>query len=193
MEERLGLDPERLLRSENAREELPARLDGPLRPAVLLGLEGVHLDRQFGRNDDVRQEVELPPAELGAVAEIEILGQRVVLPAAAVLNRRPPPDARGAIEVEEVAGPIPSAVLEHEVRVEQDRLNLREQRVVGVDMAPARLHHGHLRIDEVMDGLVQELARRNEVRVEDGDELALRELHPGFERARLVAGPILAV
>ena len=49
------------------------------------------------------------------------------------------------------------AVLEHEVRVEQDRLDLRQQRIVLVHVAPSRLHHRDLRVREVVDGLLQEV------------------------------------
>ena len=108
---------------------------------MLLRLEGVHLDRHFRRRDDIRQEHEAPARELRAVTQVEIFGQRVVLPSAGVGDRFTPPDAGGAIEIEEAPGAVAAAVLEHEVRVEQDRLDLREQRVVLVDVAPARLHH----------------------------------------------------
>ena len=87
-------------------------------------LKAVHLHRHFRRRDQVRQEHEPPAAQLRAVAEIEILGQRVVLPAAGVGDGRAPPDARRAVEVEEEPGAVAAAVLEHEVAVEQDRLDL---------------------------------------------------------------------
>ena len=124
-------------------------------------------------DDDVGQEHEPPAAQLRAVAEVEILGQRVVLPAAGVGDRFAPPDAGRAVEIEEAAGAVAAAVLEHEVRVEQDRLDLGEQRVVLVDVAPARLHHADLRVGrEVRQRPRQEILRRNEVGVENGDELA---------------------
>ena len=140
------LTAERLVRPQDARQQLHAGLDGALRPAVLLRLEGVHLDRHFRRGDDVGQEHEPPAAQLRAVAEVEVLGQRVVLPSAGVGDRFTAPDARGAVEIEETAGAVAPAVLEHEVRVQQDRLDLREQRIVLVDVPPARLDHPDLRI-----------------------------------------------
>ena len=193
VEERFGLHAKRLVRRQDARQQLAAGLNRPLGPAMLLGLERIHLHRQFRRHDDIGHEMELPAAQLGAVAEVQVFGQRVVLPAAAVDNRFAAPDPRGAVEVEEVARAVAPAVLQHEVRVEQDRLDLGEQRVVGVDVAPARLHHGDLRIHEVVDGLVQEVGRRQEVGVENRDELALGDRHPCLERTRLEAGAIGAV
>ena len=91
---------------------------------MLLRLERVHLDRHFGRRDDVGHEHEPPAAQLRAVAEVEILGQRVVLPAAGVVDRRAPPDAGRAVEIEEAPAAVAAAVLEHEMAVEQDRLDL---------------------------------------------------------------------
>ena len=129
--------------------------------------------------------MELPAPQLSAVAQVQVFGQRVVLPAAAVDDRFAAPDPGGAVEVEEVPRAVAAAVLEHEVRVEQDRLDLREQRVIGVDVAPARLDDGDFRVDEVVDGLVQELGGRQEVGVENGEELALGDRHTGFERAGL--------
>ena len=120
---------------------------------MLLRLEGVHLDRQLRRRDVIGQEDELPAAQLRAIAEIEIFGQRVVLPAAGVADRLAPPDARRAVEVEEAPAAIAAAMLEHEVRVEKDRLDLGEERVVLVDVPPPRLHHRDFGVAEVVDRL----------------------------------------
>src|SRR5215217_7001166 len=97
---------------------------------MLLRFEGVHLDRHFRRRNQIRHEDESPAAQLGAITEIEILGQGVVLPAAGIGNRGPSPHSGGAVEIEESAGAVTPAMLEHEMAVEENRLNLREQRVV---------------------------------------------------------------
>src|SRR4051812_10438681 len=133
MEKRLSFHAERNVGSQNFRQELPARLDRTLRPAMLLRLERVHLDRNLRRRDDIGQEDEPPASELGAIAQIEIFGQRVVLPAAGVGDDDASPDTCGAVEVEEPSGTIASTVLEHEMAVEQNRLDLREQGVILVD------------------------------------------------------------
>src|SRR5207245_8114329 len=117
---------------------------------------------------EARHEDELPAAELRAVAQIEILGERVVLPAAGSVDGRPAPHAGGAVEVEEAAAAVSAAVLEDEVPVQQNRLDLRQQRVVLIDVAPARLHHPDLRIAEVRDQLGDEIGGRDEVGVENG-------------------------
>ena len=69
MEERFRLDPERLVRAQDPRQQLEARLDRAFRPAVLLRLERVHLDRDFGRGHDVGQEHEAPAGQLRPVAQ----------------------------------------------------------------------------------------------------------------------------
>jgi hypothetical protein len=193
VEERFRLHLERRVRAQDARHELQEGLDGPLGPAVLLALERVHLDRQLGRRHVVGQEDELPAPELGAVAEVEILGQRVVLPPAAVADRLAAPDAGGAVEVEEAAAAVAAPVLEDEVRVEQDRLDLGEERVVLVDVAPAGLHQRHLGVGEIVDRALQEVGLRDEVGVEDRDELPAGDLHGLVERPGLVAGAVGAV
>jgi hypothetical protein len=119
MEKCLDLHLERQIGRQDVRQQLAARLDRPLGPAVLLRFERIHLDRHFGRRDEIRQEQELPSTKLRAVTEIEIFRQRIVLPAARVADRHAPPHARRAVEVEEAAGPVAAAVLEHEVPVEQ--------------------------------------------------------------------------
>src|ERR1041385_7217921 len=92
------------------------------------------------QHDTLTEDLDLSyRAQLRAVAEVEVFGKRVVLPAARIGNRRAAPDARRAVEIEEQPGSVPATVLEHEVRVEQDRLDLRQQRVVLVDVPPPRL------------------------------------------------------
>jgi len=64
-------------------------------------------------------------------------------------------------------------VFEHEVAIEQNGFDLREQRVVAVDVRPARLHHADLGVGEVMYALQQKVGGRNKIGVEDGNEFAL--------------------
>jgi hypothetical protein len=116
-----------------------------------------------------------------------------VLPAAGVGDHQPPPDAGRAVEVEETAGAIAAAVLEHEVTVEQNRLDPRQQRILAVDVPPARLHHPHFGIGKLRQGALQEVGGSDEVGVEDGDELAARDMEPRFEGPGLVADPVDAV
>jgi len=56
---------------------------------MLLRFEGVDLHRQFGGDLDVGQVEEAPARQLGAKAEVQVLGERVVLPAARVFDGLP--------------------------------------------------------------------------------------------------------
>src|SRR6185295_16532136 len=77
-----------------------------LGPAALLRLERIDLDRDLRGRFFVEQVNKLPTHQLRAKTEIGVFGQRVVLPAAAHLNHLPPPDSRGAVEIEKAAGAI---------------------------------------------------------------------------------------
>ncbi len=79
---------------QHAREELARRLHGALRPAELLRAKGADVLGELGRRHDVLAVDEAPARELRAVAEVQVLGERVVLPAAApamaALRQMPP-------------------------------------------------------------------------------------------------------
>jgi hypothetical protein len=104
---------------------------------------------------------------------------------AGIANRLAAPHTRGAVEIEEVSSAVAGAVLEHEMAVEQNRLDLREQRVILVDMPPARLHHADLRVGEVWQQAMEKIEFRKEIGVENGDIAAAGDLQPGFERPAL--------
>ncbi len=100
-----------------------------------------------------------------------------MLPAACIGDRRASPHAGSAVEVEEAASAVSPAVLEDEMRVEEDRLDPREQRVVAVEVTPARLDHSHFRVAlEVAERPQEEIFRRDEIGVENRNELARRLL-----------------
>ena len=170
----LDLGVQRSIAAQHTRQDLFSRLDQSFGPARLLRLERGHLHGQLGGHSDILQIDKLPSLELGAIGKIGIFGERVVLPAAGFVDRRPPPHSGGAVEVKEDAAAGASGVLEHEVAVEQDGFHLREKRIIAVDVRPARLHHADLGIGEVMDGAQQKIFRRREVGVENGDEFAFR-------------------
>ena len=95
-----------------------------------------------------------------------------------------PPDAGGAVEVEEAPGAVAGRVLDDEVAVEEDRLDLRQQREIAVQVLPARLHHPDRRIREVGEARAQHVGTRDEVGVEDEQELpaAPSRAPPGARR-----------
>src|SRR5437763_4766520 len=116
-----------------------------------------------------------------------------MLPAAGFLDRRATPHPRSAVEVKEKPGAGTAGVFQYKMSIEQDRFNFRKQRIVAIDMGPARLHHPNLWIGEVMDGAEQETFRRCEVSIEDGNELAFCHLHTFRQRTSFVAFAISAM
>jgi len=78
--------------------------NGTFSPAKLLTFERQQLGRQFSRGDNVGPVHGMPTGQLGSIAQIQILAQRIILPSAALLNAGPPPDASRSVEVDETAG-----------------------------------------------------------------------------------------
>src|SRR5690606_15443487 len=98
--------------------------------------------RNLGRRDDLVQ-IEGPPSrQLRAVTQVQILAQRVRLPAAGarILDARAPPHAPRAVEAEEAACRLPPGLLHGEVTVERQRLAGCEPGIVAIQVSPARLH-----------------------------------------------------
>jgi len=67
----------------------------------------------------MRREDEPPSAELGAVAEVEILRQRVGLPSAGIHDAFLSEDPRRAVEIEESLPGHPRRVLDEKVAVQE--------------------------------------------------------------------------
>ena len=116
-----------------------------------------------------------------------------MLPSASLLNGFDAPHAGRAVEVEEDAGARAAAVLQHEVAVQQDGLDLGEERVMAVDVCPTRLHHADAGLGKVVDDPHDPVGGRGEVGVEDGHELALGTLQAVFQCAGLEAAAVGAV
>ena len=193
MERGFELDRAQLRAPPDGGKQFASGLDKPLGPARLLRLEGVHLDRQLRRALDARVIDELPAPELGAITQVSIFGEGVVLPAAGVLDRGSAPHAGGAVEVEEAPGKVSGAVLDHEMAVEQNGLDFRQVRVMAIEPGPAALDHRHLGVGEVVDHLADDRRGRNKVGVKDGDELARRGLQPFRQRSGLEPFSVTAV
>ena len=54
-------------------------------------------------------------------------------------------------------------------------------------MAPARLDHSNLGIAEIVDDIIEKIRRRDEIRIEDRDQLARGEFQPVLQCACLEA------
>src|SRR5208283_3990482 len=77
--------------------------------------------------------------------------------------------------------------------VEQNRFDLGQQRVVAVDVRPARLYHPDLGVGEVVDTLEQKIGWRYKIGVKDSDEFTLCRFQSRLQSTRLVALAIVAV
>ncbi len=108
-----------------------------LGPAVLLLFEAGDFRRELGGGEEFGEENELPAAELGAVGEIDIFGESVVLPAAGIFDGLFAPSARGAVEVDETSGAVAGGMFDHEVAVEEDGLATGEHGLGTVEVRPA--------------------------------------------------------
>ena len=108
-----------------------------------------------------------------------------MLPPARIVDAPPPPDPRGPVEVDPPARAGPGRLLDHEVTVQEHRLDPGQHRVVAVQVFPAHLHHAQIGTGEMMDGLAEQVGRRDEIGVEDGDELAAGRPHAVGQRPGL--------
>ena len=83
---RFSFDRERQLAAPNPGQQFLAGLNRAFSPTMLLGLETVHVDRQFGRRNNVGKENKFPTSQLRTIAKIEIFTKCVVLPTTRLLD-----------------------------------------------------------------------------------------------------------
>src|SRR5215510_4729439 len=143
---------------------------------MLLRLKAVHIHRQLCRSHNVRKINKFPAGKLGPVAEIEVLTQRVILPAPALLDTGAPPEAGRSIEIEKPAATAARSLLKQKMSIQKNRLHASEQRITAIQMSPAGLDHSHFRVSEVMDGSLQQILLRDKIGVKDTNKLAFRIL-----------------
>ena len=190
---RLGLYAPRQFGPADLWQDLLRHLRETLGPSRLLHLKAVHLDGKLRGALKPRQIYESPSLELRAIAQVGILGQRIGLPAAGIVDHAAPQNARRPVEVEEVAGCRSRPVLEDEMPIEQHGFHFGQEVVIAIQIAPARLHHAHLGVNEVGNGLDQKIRRRNKIGVEDGNKFAGCGLEALRQRAGFEPLPVVAV
>ena len=71
--------------------------------------------------------LEFPTVDLCTVAQIKIFGERIVLPASGTVDARFPPNTGCSVEINEVAGCIPSALLHRKMSIQTESLQLGKQ------------------------------------------------------------------
>src|SRR4026207_1228074 len=116
---RLQLDRHRQLTPPNFRQQFFAGLNGAFRPTMLLRLEAIHIDRQFRRGHNVGKKDKFPPRQLRAITQIQILRQRVVLPATSRFNARFSPESGRSVEVEKATTTRAPGLFEDEMAVKK--------------------------------------------------------------------------
>ncbi len=163
----------------------------------MLRFKAVHVHRELGNAFDIREIEKFPTLELRAIREICVFGERVVLPAAGIFDGLTAPDACGAIEIEKSAAAGARAMFDDKMSIEEDGFNLRKEGIVAVEVGPASLDHpdlvAALGIQKIGNRAAEEILLRNEVSVENGDELALRGFQAVFEGAGLVTFAVCAM
>ena len=160
---------------------------------MLLALERRDLDRQLGGHGEVAQVDAAVAREVGAVREIGVLADGIVLPAACGLDRVASPDPRRPVEVEHVATARAHRLLEDEVPVHEHAHALRERAERPVQVVPAALDESDGGVREVVDGPTQEVGIGHEVGVEDRQVVTAGLRQRSREGAGLVAraiGPV---
>src|SRR5215469_6436471 len=105
------LPPPWEMRAPDRPDELAGALGEALVPAVLLGTPGGEIVGQLARYADAHENRRAPTLEMHAIAEIEILGQGVGMPAAGIIDCPPAPKSAGPVEGHVEVGPGASALL----------------------------------------------------------------------------------
>src|SRR6516162_1861785 len=98
----------------DGRQKLSGRLGIAFVPTALLLSPARQVVRQFARHRYGGEIQGAPSSHLGAIAEIEILCQRITVPSARSFDRSSPPNAAGAVEGQDLTCPTSCRLLHHE-------------------------------------------------------------------------------
>src|SRR5439155_21959540 len=137
----LQLDRKRKPTAPDRGQQFFTGLDGALCPAMLLRLEAVHVYWQLCWSDDIGKINKFPACKLGAIAEIEVLAQGIVLPASTLFDTRTPPEASSSTKIEKSAAAAAGGLLKSEMSIQTDRVHARQQRITAIQMPPGGLDH----------------------------------------------------
>ena len=187
MHQRLELDRGPEGSPQQAREQLARSLNATLGPSPLLHQERGGRARQLGRHTDVVAERKAPTRHLRPVADVQVFGERVVLPAARVGERLPAPQPGRTVEVEESAAAAAAPLFDQEVAVQEERLGAGQPRFVFVEVVPAGLHHADPGIRHGGEEVFDQAGPGHEVGVEDEDVVAGGRIQTRGEGAGFVA------
>ena len=191
MQRRAHFSQPRNRRSPHARQQLLRSLQRAFCPAELLPPIRRHARWQLAGHREVGEKMRRPACEVGAIAQVEVFRQRIVLPTARRLDGLAPPDAASPVEIHERTRRRPRALLDDKVGINPRRLRRSEQRIQLVEMRPARLHKAYARLQrQHRHRTYEEVARRHKVRVENRAHAPRRSPHPFTQRARFEPHPL---
>src|SRR5256885_10826285 len=91
----------------NCGQQFFASLDGSLCPAMLLRFKPVHVHWELSGRYNISQINKFPAHQLGAIAQVEILSESVMLPATSFLDAGASPQTGGSVEIYETCVPCP--------------------------------------------------------------------------------------
>src|SRR5205814_648894 len=157
MKESFGFDVPWHVRTKNLRQNFFCGLHQALGPAGLLGFEAVHVDRKLAGAFNVWQVEKFPAFELRAIREVSVFGKGVVLPAAGGINCSATPDTGSTVEIKKSATAGTGAVLDDEMAVQKNGFDLRQERVIAIEIGPARLRHADFGILKIRNGPAEEI------------------------------------
>ena len=187
MHDGLELDDGAQGAAQQAGKQLARGLNTALGPAPLLHQERGGCARELGRDTHFVPQDEAPSRHLRPVADVEVLGQRVVMPSARVLKCLSTPHPRRPVELEEPATTVASPLFHQEVPVQQKPLGAGQPRFVLVEVVPAGLHHADPGIGHGREEVFEEAGWGDEVGVENENVVASRRVETRGEGAGLVA------
>ncbi len=154
---------------------------------MLLALEAVHVRGQFGRGYHILEVDKLPALHLCPVAEVKVLGQRIMFPTTGIVNALLAPHAGCAVKIEEAPASASRRLLDGKVTVKEEGLDTGQDGVFLVDVPPARLDHPHLLVSKEMDHFMQHIRLRDKISIKDINVFTRRTLHAVLECPRLEA------
>src|SRR5205814_4500771 len=124
-----------------------------------------------------------PPFHMGAVAEVEILCQRITMPSTGSLDRGSPPNAAGAVEGQDLTRPTSGRLLHCEMALENDLLRTGDAVFPGIQKVAAGLNKGEMRIREQRPKTqAQEIGRWDIIGVEHRDKRLAGASQSGRQR-----------
>ena len=169
MERRIEFPPPWQVAAPDGRQKLSRRLRKTFVPAALLYPPAGQAVGQLARHGDGDEVQGTPSSHLGAVAEVEILGQCIAMPSTRSLDRGSSPNAAGPVEGEELTRPASRRLLNREMAFENDLLRMCHAVLPGIQEVASGLNKGEMGvIEQGPKTESQKIGWRNVIGIENG-------------------------